>query len=190
MRTMSSDPTDVENPATSSNEEQVTPVAEDPPKVEQEVSTRSTSCWWYAARYFFGLLFSLLFLYSFAVQFNDTDSVGTWAIFYLLHGLLAVMGLINLLKIRTIMVVLAGGMIVWSIVMIITASLDLAKTEAGGGVEGGDNNNATVREEKAYELAGACVGTMSGLFHFFLFKYSPPPASENPDLSEPSSPVS
>jgi hypothetical protein len=178
---MAPNPSDLEDPSqeVEGHDDVVTKnnVAEETPTMEQQVS-RSINCWRYAARYSFGLLLSLLFVYSFVVQFNDTDGVGNWALFYLLHGFLAVLGLANLPKLRPIMAVMAGAMIVWSIVMvIITSSIQLAKTEAGGGgVEGGDNNNATDREEKAYELGG--------------FKYSPPPTAENPDLSESPNPMS
>jgi hypothetical protein len=70
------------------------------------------------------------------------------------------------------MYILTAAVAIWSIVYIVISSLKLKDTPKGGDTTGtGDNANQTLRQEYAYELAGASIGLVSSLYHACMAKY-------------------
>jgi hypothetical protein len=121
-----------------------------------------------------GMLLVVIFLASFVVQFNDSGAVATWALFYLLHALLAGVGIVRHWWCRVflppkILLGVTAALAIWSIVLMGISGASLADTASGGQEAGGDNPNATSREEKAYEFGGAFIGFASAVFHAILF---------------------
>lgn len=50
----------------------------------------------------------------------------------------------------------------------IVSTIEVLTTEAGGVDAGGDNPDATLKEEKVYELAGSGLTLVSALLHGYL----------------------
>lgn len=129
------------------------------------------------------LILAALFVYSFAVQFNDASDMASWLAFYAAHVLFALVCIIVLSPCccgsnisgqgRIVLLASAAVLGIWSVVMVILSAVDLSKTEAGGEERGGDNDGATEREEKAYEVAGAAVGLVSAMYAACLVKTAP-----------------
>jgi len=122
----------------------------------------------------------ILFVASTVLQFNDVDLSIMWSLFYLLHAILILsllllrQGWIRCTAAEQIKIVAscpAVGMIVWSLILICIASVDLSKVEEGGPEDGGDNESATEKEEVAYELAGACLGFLSASYHLYFLSF-------------------
>lgn len=129
------------------------------------------------------LILGALFTYSFVVQFNDGADVALWLVFYVAQAAVAFLGVVILSPCgpnrgRSVLLSAALIMGLWSVVMIILSSIDLAKTEAGGEETGGDNDGATEREEKAYEVAGAALGLASAMYVACLAKAAAPEGNE------------
>eukprot|EP00568_Trieres_chinensis_P004383 CAMPEP_0183303300 /NCGR_PEP_ID=MMETSP0160_2-20130417/8792_1 /TAXON_ID=2839 ORGANISM="Odontella Sinensis, Strain Grunow 1884" /NCGR_SAMPLE_ID=MMETSP0160_2 /ASSEMBLY_ACC=CAM_ASM_000250 /LENGTH=174 /DNA_ID=CAMNT_0025466187 /DNA_START=34 /DNA_END=558 /DNA_ORIENTATION=- len=121
------------------------------------------------------VIFSSLFVISFSVELYDSNYAAAWLAFYALHAVLAISVLIfscaNRLPAHARLVLGgAAALLVWSIHMIVITSVDLARTEHGGEVKGGDINSATEREEKAFEVGGSTLGMVSAAYAMFLVK--------------------
>jgi hypothetical protein len=115
------------------------------------------------------VVLAVLFFASFVLQFNDDDQIFNWVVFYGLHSILAVaVGLYITFEkfkpLRLYGISVSGLLVVWGFVLVITTSVDLAKSDKGGDADGGDIDGATDREAKAFELGGAALGLMAGLF--------------------------
>jgi hypothetical protein len=123
---------------------------------------------------------SLFFFVIFGASaiFKKGDGGGSavlWLLFYIMHAVTA--GACVLLVrccpvpcVERPIMGLAIFMVVWSIFMVAMSAKQLADTPAGGADAGGDNNNWSNRQEKAYELAGASLGLASGLYHVLVYK--------------------
>jgi hypothetical protein len=122
------------------------------------------------------LFFFVIFVAS--AIFKKGDGGGSailWLLFYIMHAVTA--GTCLLLQsccrkpcVERPVMFLAVSMVVWSIIMVAMSGKQLADTPAGGPDAGGDNNNWSNRQEKAYELAGASLGLASGLYHVLIYK--------------------
>jgi hypothetical protein len=126
----------------------------------------------YLIRLFIQVFLVFLFLASFAVQFNDAADVIAWIIFYFAQAVLAFGMAVYLTYPQKYfdcysrqrgLAQMAGSLAIWSLVLVVIASIDMAKTPSGGEEEGGDNDSATKREEIAYELGGAMLGLVAAL---------------------------
>lgn len=123
------------------------------------------------------LFFFAIFVASAIFKTNDAGGVSVlWTLFYSLQAIVAGACLVlqcclKLPCVRKPVLGLAVSMLVWSIIMVIITSINLADAPGGGPSEGGDNNDWTNREEKAYELAGAALGLASALYHVLVWKY-------------------
>ena len=58
----------------------------------------------------------------------------------------------------------SGAMLIWSLVLLSLAAVDLSKSNKGGSTQGGDANNQTNRQEVGFELGGSILGCMSCLY--------------------------
>ena len=107
-----------------------------------------------------------LFIFSAVVQNNDLQGI-QWIVFYSLHAALAAAFIVywTCCFPPKVLYLLSAAMTVWSIVYIIIKSIDLSKTEKGGPETA---NGRTEFEDIAFELAGACIGAASSLYHSFM----------------------
>lgn len=144
---------------------------DDANKTDQASKSSRCSC----GRVFLGLISLILiaiFVYSAIVQGNDEGDAIQWIIFYSLNAVVPAIFLMHYICCFPVRVLhlFSVAMVIWSIVLIVIASLKLSDTAAGGGVSGGDNDNATLQEEYIFELAGASIGLVSSLFHSLMAK--------------------
>jgi hypothetical protein len=121
-----------------------------------------------------GMVLLVIFVASLVWQFNDSGAAVSWALFYFLHALLAGIGIVRHFGCRAalppkILLGVTAVSAMWSIVLMGISGANLANTASGGQDAGGDNPNATAREEQAYELGGAFLGLASAVFHATLF---------------------
>lgn len=121
----------------------------------------------------------VLFVASSVVQDNDTGATAfVYLIFYALHAIVAGAYFFSHFMCKSIftriVTGLGGGMLVWSIVLVVISSIDYSKTSAEDDVTdaGGDNPNATKKEEIAYEIAGAALGAISSIYHVCMARRS------------------
>jgi hypothetical protein len=119
--------------------------------------------------------FFVLFVASSTVQDNDTGgSAISYLLFYALHAIVALCYVLShcIFTQRFLRVSqgLSVGMFVWSIVFLIVSSVQFSNTSSGGTEAGGDNPNATKKEEIGYEIGGALLGALSCLFHFLMVR--------------------
>lgn len=121
----------------------------------------------------------VLFIASSVVQDNDTGgSAILYLIFYALHAIVAGAYIFShfMCKLRFTRLVtgLGGGMLIWSIVLVVISSVQYSNTTAADDITdaGGDNPNATKKEEIAYEIAGAALGAASALYHVCMTRKS------------------
>ena len=146
-------------------------------------STSSPSSCWHTTigklvRHVLCFLMMFLFIYSASVQGNDTGAVIMWIIFYICHGLINLVSLLGY-HIRDLhqhsmflpsMLGFCILMTVWSTILILIVAIQLSKVEDDdNNVDGGDNPEASEREEKAYELAGVILGFMSSSCHAYYY---------------------
>mmetsp|Transcript_7551 Transcript_7551/g.18620 ORF Transcript_7551/g.18620 Transcript_7551/m.18620 type:complete len:194 (+) Transcript_7551:143-724(+) len=117
---------------------------------------------------FVSCAFLALFIFSAVVQNNDLQGI-QWIVFYSLHAALAAAFIVywTCCFPEKVLYLLSAAMTVWSIVYIILKSIDLSKTEKGGPETA---NGRTEYEDIAFELAGACIGVASSLYHSFMAK--------------------
>jgi hypothetical protein len=121
----------------------------------------------------------VLFVASTVVQKNDTGGTAIlYLIFYALHAVVAGAYILSHCMCTPcfykIVNTLAFPMLVWSITLMIISSVQYSKTTPEDDIieAGGDNPNATKREEIAYEIAGAILGALSTMFHIFMVRKS------------------
>ena len=114
----------------------------------------------------------LIFIGSSVVQDNDTGGTAIlYLIFYALHAVVAgayfFSHFIFRLRLSRFVLGLGSGMLIWSIVFVILSSVQYSNTFSADDITdaGGDNPNATKKEEIAYEIAGAALGAVSALYH-------------------------
>jgi hypothetical protein len=115
----------------------------------------------------------VLFVASSTFQQNDTGgSAITYLLFYALHAIVAGAYLLSYClctpRLFKVVQTLGVSMMIWSIVFIILSSVQYTNTDSGGTNAGGDNPNATKKEEIAYEIAGATLGLASAMYHVFI----------------------
>jgi hypothetical protein len=137
----------------------------DAPKEEPKKSGR---CFLYF-KLAIGVILSVVFVISASLEFNDTDKVIMWFIFYVIHAILAMFGVVRPFCLTQLlskpMLLVSMGMLVWSLVLMGLAAWDLAKAEKGGATQGGDANAQTYRQEVGFELGGAILGILSTIYH-------------------------
>lgn len=121
----------------------------------------------------------VLFIASSVVQDNDTGgSAILYLIFYALHAIVAgayfFSHFICKLRFTRLVTGLGGAMFIWSIVFVILSSVQLSNTTTADDITeaGGDNPNATKKEEIAYEIAGAALGAFSAVYHICMTRRS------------------
>lgn len=121
----------------------------------------------------------VLFIASSVVQDNDTGGTAVvYLIFYALHAIVAgayfFSNFMCRVRLNQLVTGLGGGMLVWSIVFIIISSVQYSNTTSADDVTdaGGDNPNATKKEEIAYEIAGAALGAISAVYHICMARKS------------------
>lgn len=121
-----------------------------------------------------GIVFTILFVISASLEFNDVSLVFMWATFYIIQAILAIIGLIRLLCCKGMLtmpiLIVSLAMLLWSLVLIGLAAADFSKAVPGGETQGGDTDNRTNKEEIGYELGGAILGTLSTIYHICLVK--------------------
>mmetsp|Transcript_35248 Transcript_35248/g.38997 ORF Transcript_35248/g.38997 Transcript_35248/m.38997 type:complete len:182 (+) Transcript_35248:1-546(+) len=117
-----------------------------------------------------------LFVYSAIVQTNDNDGL-QWIIFYALNAVLPAIFMCYYtprISLSVIYIYLLSAVTsVWSIVLIVIASLNIRDTPPEGGTNerGGDNDKLTLREEYIFELAGALICLFSSLYHPMIARF-------------------
>jgi len=119
------------------------------------------------------LVLLALFLYSASMQSNDIDGIH-WIIYYSFSAAIPAVFLVYYMYcFPTIVVyVLSAANAIWSIVYIIISALNLNDIPKGGATnDTGDNPNQTLRQEIAFELAGASIGLFSSLYHICMAKF-------------------
>ncbi len=121
----------------------------------------------------------VLFVASSVVQDNDTGVTAfVYLIFYAFHAIVAGAYFFSHFMCKSMLTQLVtglgGGMLGWSIVLVVLSSIDYSKTTAQDDVTdaGGDNPNATKKEEIAYEIAGAALGVISSIYHVCMARRS------------------
>jgi hypothetical protein len=113
-----------------------------------------------------------LFVYSATTQDNDVDGL-QWMFYYAVNATLVAVFIVYYaccfpLK---VLYLLSTSVVIWSCVYIVIAALKLSDTPKGGDdKDTGDNDNMTLREEYAFELAGASLGLFSAMYHVFIAK--------------------
>lgn len=121
-----------------------------------------------------GIVFTILFVISASLEFNDIKSAIMWAIFYIIQAILAIFGLVRILCCKGMLtmpiLIVSLAMLIWSLVLIGLSAYDLAKAESGGDAQGGDADNRTDKEEIGFELGGAILGALSTIYHVCLVK--------------------
>lgn len=143
--------------------------APEPESTHPPISRAESCCKWGALGV--SCAFFVLFVASSTVQDNDTDgSAIPYLLFYALHAIIALAYIlahcIFTQRFHGLVKGLSIGMFIWSIVFLIVSSVQFSKTSSGGAEEGGDNPNATKKEEIGYEIGGALLGALSCLFHY------------------------
>jgi len=116
----------------------------------------------------------VIFIYAFSVQFNDSSGIVLWSLFYAFHALLCALSLISYHfdsmkeKSKVLLLPISLILIVWSLIQIIVVAIQLSKADDDK-EEGGDNPDATEREEKMFELSGTILGLVVASAHAFYF---------------------
>jgi uncharacterized integral membrane protein len=123
-------------------------------------------CWW--THLFCGVVLSILFIVAASLEWNDVNLALMWGIFYIVHAILAIVGTIRLVMCKSMLtkplMFVSGAMLVWSLVLLSLASVDLSKSAKGGSTQGGDSPNQTNREEVGFELGGSILGCVSCIY--------------------------
>lgn len=142
-----------------------------------EVHGARQGCFCRCLRMSFSGILLVLFAVSTGLQFNDEDFSIMWTLFYLLHVIiiLLILALDHQRSTLTVEIIWTSlipviGVILWSLVLVVVSGWELARASSGGSEEGGDNPAATEEEEKAYELAGGCLGVFSAVYHGIMLK--------------------
>ena len=121
-----------------------------------------------------------IFAYAAIVQYNDSDSVYLYAIFYLFHFTFSFLVFVHqilgcrictrhvsgLTRTELAFWGVAGVMVIWSVVMVIIPATKFpVEGEMNGSDMVGDNKNVSLEEEFLLEIAGASVGLCSIIYH-------------------------
>jgi uncharacterized protein YggT (Ycf19 family) len=131
------------------------------------------------------VVLSAIFIYAAVVQFNDSGARLAWGLFYVFQAVLTVLALFRhciftapnrMLDLP--MMVLAGGLSIWSIVMVATSAAAVAKADSGGAKAGGDNSRLTDKQEKVLELVGASIGLVSSIYYGIMIKFCMKPKKD------------
>lgn len=112
----------------------------------------------------------VVFVASTTVQENDEDGGAIpYLLFYALHAIVALSYILShcifTQRFHRLVQVLSVAMFIWSVVFLIVSSVRFSDAESGGAEEGGDNPDATNKEEIGYEIGGAILGAVSCVFH-------------------------
>lgn len=154
-KVVTQDPTMDDSPTSSSGS----------PKEQKSAGTSGEGSSWCKRLIIVGVSVVLmaLFIYSAIVQNNDNDKI-LWYMYYSLSAVIPAFFLCHYMICFPVKIMYAftSGMAIWSIVMIIIISLDLADTSKD---EVKANSDQTVREELTLELAGVSIGLVSALYH-------------------------
>jgi len=121
------------------------------------------------------IILTATFAYSAIVQYNDADSVASYATFYAFHAVLPFSIVLQQTLGRwrgccdrgakRLFWAAAGALACWSVALIVIPAAKLPLIERGGPEVGGDNDGATESEELVYEIAGAALGLLSTIYH-------------------------
>jgi hypothetical protein len=143
--------------------------APEPESTHPPTSRYETCCQWTGLAV--SAAFFVLFVASSTVQDNDTN--GSAIPYLIYYALLAMNALCYILshciftqRFLRLVQGLSVSMFIWSIVFLIVSSVQFSNTSSGGANAGGDNPNATKKQEVGYEIGGALLGALSCLFHY------------------------
>ena len=135
-----------------------------------DTTTPSSSrnwCRW--VRIGLGLILTALFCICAYYEFNDQKLAYMWAIFYLLHAILALAATLRVCMCTSLLtlplLILAGGMLLWSLILMAIAAADVAKTPKGGSTQGGGSDNQTPLVEAGFNLGGSLIGVLSATYY-------------------------
>lgn len=119
-----------------------------------------------------------LFLYSAIVQHHDHGGVFVWMVYYYWSAFFSLVSITYIWglyvsapnEIKNCLYVLAGGLILWSLVLCTTATMSYIVASPSN--QGGDATNLNDKEEKGMEVAGALVGLAGAIYHLLAIKYA------------------
>lgn len=141
------------------------------------ISSSPNPCWRKTVRYLnWGVSLGLLavFVASAVLQKNDANSSWNWVLFYAFHA--ATVALFFFFRacasvecIDKPLLVLGGGMLVWSVVMVAISGKQLSDAKSSDA--GGDSDRLNDRQEKQLEVAGASLGLISAVYHVAIWKF-------------------
>jgi hypothetical protein len=138
-----------------------------PSSSETTTSKRGCSFW---VNMFIAIVFAILFIVAASVEWNDVNRAVMWGIFYICHAVLALVGVLRMCMCKSMLtkpiLLTSAAMLIWSIVLLSLAAVDLSKSVKGGETQGGDSNRRTYREEIGYELGGSILGCLSCIYFF------------------------
>ena len=119
---------------------------------------------------FISVVLVILFIVAASVEWNDAKGAIMWGIFYIVHAVLAIVGTLRFFMCKRMLtkpiLFVSGCILIWSIVLLCLAAVDLSRTKKGGSKGGGDAKNRTYREEIGYELGGSILGCLSCIYFF------------------------
>lgn len=135
---------------------------------QSEGKTGRGCMWW--THLFLGTVLSILFIVAASLQWTDKNLSLQWGIFYVIHAILAILGTLRLCMCKGMLtkpILFTGAaMLIWSIVLLCIAAVDLSKTPKN--TPGEDTNNRTARQEIGFELGGAILGCLSCIYFIMM----------------------
>ena len=115
-------------------------------------------------------LFFALFVYSASVQNNDVDS-WQWLLFYALHATIPAMYILytSCCFPEKLVFGVAGLMIIWSIVFIIIASINVSNANSNASSK--DVPGISSEDDNIFELVGSLLTLISAIYHPMMVRY-------------------